>query len=63
MPDKLYRIAEIAKILQVCTLTVSKKMKSKQLPCTEIAGVMYMTERQLDRLINSGEKRKFERVV
>lgn len=62
MEPKLYRIAEIAKILQVCTLTVSKKMKSGKLPCTEIAGVLYMTDRQLEKLLKTGEKRKFERI-
>lgn len=62
MTEKLLRAAEIAIILRCSAKTVIRKMHSRQLPCTEIAGVMYMTERQLDRLINSGEKRKFEKL-
>ena len=61
--DNLLRVAEIAKILRVCTKTVINKMRSGQLPCTEIAGVLYITEKQLEKAIHAGEKRKYERAV
>lgn len=61
METKLLRPKEIAAALRCCPKTVTNKMKSGKLPCTEIGGTLYMTERQLERLVNSGEKRKFER--
>jgi hypothetical protein len=63
METKLYKPIEIANILQCHPKTVRLKMRTGQLPCTEIAGQRYMTGVQLEKLINSGEKIKFEKPV
>lgn len=61
METKLLKPAEIASVLRCHVKTVLKKMRIGQLPKTEIAGMIYMTEAQLEKVIRAGEKRKFER--
>lgn len=61
--EKLINPTAIAEVLLCSTKTVLRKMRTGELPSTTIAGKSYMTEKQLERLVSGGEKRRFEKAV